>query len=138
MEYKVLEEYEIGLLEKFSDDENTKYEEKNIKKFMENSNNLAFVAKDEDKIIGFAYGYVENKPDGNKMFYLYSIDILKEYQGNGYGTELIRYIKEYAKLIGCYKLYLNTNKSNIHACKCYEKNGFNINSDDDIVYVCKF
>lgn len=35
-------------------------------------------------------------------------------------------------------MYLSTNKSNIHACKCYEKIGCEINAQDDVIYVCKF
>ena len=84
MEYKILEPNDIELLKNFHDDEDTIYDENNVKKFIEDKNQLAFIAKKENKIIGFAYGYLQNRPDGKIMFYLYSIDIEKEYQGNGY------------------------------------------------------
>lgn len=138
MEYKILEQNDIELLKNFHDDEDAIYEENNIQKFIEDKNQLAFIAKKENKIIGFAYGYLQNRPDGKIMFYLYAIDIEKEYQGNGYGTNLMNFIKKHVKSLGCYKMYLSTNKSNISACKCYEKIGCKINAQDDVIYVCKF
>ena len=62
---------------------------------------------------------------------------MAEYQGNGYGTGLMNYIKDYIKEIGCRKMFLITNKSNVSACKCYEKAGGINNTDDEIVYVYK-
>lgn len=138
VEYKILEQNDIELLKNFHDDEDAIYEENNVQKFIEDKNQLAFIAKKENKIIGFAYGYLQNRPDGKIMFYLYAIDIEKEYQGNGYGTNLMDFIKKHVKSLGCYKMYLSTNKSNISACKCYEKIGCKINAQDDVIYVCKF
>ena len=137
MEYKVLEEKDINLMQSFIDDENTKYEKENITNFICNKNAYGFIARDEDKIVGFAYGYTLLRPDGKQDFYLHAIDIMKEHQGNGYGTELMNFIKEYIKEIGCRKMFLITNKSNISACKCYEKAGGINNADDEIVYVYK-
>ena len=138
MEYKILEPKDIELLKNFHDDENAIYNENNVQKFIEDKNQLAFIAKKENKIIGFAYGYLQNRPDGKIMFYLYAIDIEKEYQGNGYGTNLMNFIKNQVRSLGCYKMYLSTNKNNISACKCYEKIGCKINAQDDVIYVCKF
>lgn len=72
-----------------------------------------------------------------KYFYLHAIDIMKDYQDNGYGTGLMNFIKQYVNEIGCRKMFLITNKSNISACKCYEKAGGINNADDEIVYVYK-
>ncbi len=137
MEYKVLDKNDIELIEKFIDDENTHYNKENIIEFLENKNTYGFIIKNKSEIIGFAYGYVLLKPDGRKDFYMHAIDVMKQYQGNGYGTKLMIFIKEYMKTIGCNKMFLITNKSNISACKCYEKAGGVNNADDEIVYVYK-
>ena len=50
----------------------------------------------------------------------------------------MNFIKQYIKEVGCRKMFLITNKSNISACKCYEKIGCKINAQDDVIYVCKF
>lgn len=135
MEYKMLEEKELELMLDFVDDENTKYSIDVLRRFIENENNSGFIAKLDNKIIGFAYGYTLFRPDGKQDFYLHAIDIMAQYQGKGYGTELMNYIKEKIKEKGCRKMFLITNRSNSRACKCYEKSGGINNADDEIVYV---
>ena len=44
----------------------------------------------------------------------------------------------YAKTIDCYEMFLITNRSNISACKCYEKAGGINKVDDEIIYVYDF
>ena len=138
MEYKILENKELELMLDFVDDENTKYSISKLEDFIENKNNYGFIAKLNNKIVGFAFGYILLKPDGRKIFYLDAIDIMPEYQGKGYGTGLISFARDYAKSIECNKMYLITNKSNISACKCYEKAGGRNKADDEIVYVYNF
>ena len=135
MEYVLLNKENIVLLEKFVDDENTDYKKEDLLPFLNDVNTYGFIAKNANEIIGFAYGYKLIRPDGKIDFYLHAIDITAKFQGNGYGTNLMNYIKEYIKSIGCRKMFLITNKSNISACKCYEKSGGISNTDDEIVYV---
>ena len=135
MEYKNLEEKDLELMLDFVDDEDTKYNIDDLKKFINGENNFGFIAKEDNKIVGFAFGYILLNPDGRKQFYLHAIDVMANYQGKGYGTGLISFVRDFVKNIGCYKMFLITNKSNISACKCYEKAGGINNSDDEIVYV---
>ncbi len=137
MEYKILDKTDIALMKDFVDDENTNYNEEQLNKFINEKNSYGFIAKNESKIIGFAYGYVLFRPDGKKDFYLHAIDINHRFQGNGYGTRLMNFIKDYIKEIKCRKMFLITNKSNISACKCYENAGGVNNATDEIVYVFK-
>ena len=132
MKYKVLEENEIDLMQYFVDDE-----KENLIKFVNDKNAYGFIACDENKIIGFAYGYTLLRPDGKVDFYLHAIDIMEEYQNHGYGTELVKYINSHSKSIGCRKMFLITNKSNIPACRCYDNAGGIRTADDDVVYVYK-
>ncbi len=135
MEYKMLEKQDIKLMKYFADDVNTKYEEVLLNTFLEAENTYGYVAKENDIIVGFAYGYVLIRPDGIKDFYLHAIDIMESHQKHGYGTELMKYINTHSKSIGCRKLFLITNKGNVSACRCYEKAGGISTSNDDIVYV---
>ena len=134
MEYKVLEKQDTKLMKYFVDDENTKYDESFLNTFLEEKNAFGYVAKNDEIIVGFAYGYVLVRPDGLRDFYLHAIDIMEKYQKHGYGTELMKYIYSHSKNIGCRKLFLITNKSNVPACRCYEKAGGVRTSNDDIIY----
>jgi len=138
MEYKLLEEQDLELMLDFVDDENTKYNVDVLKKFIDNKNDFGFIAKINNKIVGFAFGYILLKPDGRKVFYLDAIDVMPDFQGKGYGTGLISFARDYAKTIDCYEMFLITNRSNISACKCYEKAGGINDADDEVVYVYDF
>ncbi len=138
MEYKLLEEQDLELMLNFIDDENTKYRIDDLNNFINNKSNLGFIAKDNNVIAAFSYGYILTHPNGEKVFYFDAIDVMKDYQSKGIGTELMIYTKNYVKKIGCSEMFLVTNKSNLSACKCYEKSGAISESKDDVVYVYDF
>ena len=138
MEYKLLEEQDLELMLNFIDDENTKYRIDDLKNFINNKSNLGFIAKDNNVIAAFSYGYILTHPNGEKVFYFDAIDVMKDYQSKGIGTELMTYTKNYVKKVGCSEMFLVTNKSNLSACKCYEKSGAISESKDDVVYVYDF
>ena len=68
MEYKRLEEQDLNLMLDFIDDENTEYNLDDLKKFVNEVNTYGFIAKENNKILGFAFGYILLKPDGRKTF----------------------------------------------------------------------
>ena len=53
-------------------------------------------------------------------------------------TQMTFFARDYAKTIDCYEMFLITNRSNISACKCYEKAGGINDADDEVVYVYDF
>ena len=137
MEYKVFERQDVKLMKYFVDDENSKYDELILKSFLKEKNAFGYVAKEDNCVVGFAYGYVLKRPDGKKDFYLHAIDVMKSHQKRGVGTGLMKFIVNHSKSAGCRKLFLITNKSNVSACKCYEKVGGISTAADDVVYVYK-
>ena len=138
IEYKLLEETDLELMLDFVDDESTAYSKESLLEFISNKNNFGFIAKEKNIIKGFAFGYTLVKPDGRKVFYLDAIDVMTEYQGKGIGTNIISFACNYSKNIGCYKMYLITNRSNKSDCKCYENAGGINNADDEVMYVYDF
>ena len=107
----------------------------NLKGFLNDTSSFGFIAKENNKIIGFAYCYTLLRPDGKTMFYLHSIGMLPNYQDKGYGSKLLSFIKEYSKEIGCSEMFLITDKGNPRACHVYEKLGGKNDYKDEIVYV---
>ena len=135
MDFKVLEEIDIELMLDFVDDEDTQYNRDYLKEFIQKENAYGFIVKENNKVFGFAYGYVLVKPDGRKSFYFDSIDVIKDGQNKGIGTQLMKFVCDYSKKLGCYEMFLITQRSNVSACKCYTKAGGISEADDDIVYV---
>ena len=68
MKCELLAESNIVLLLDFIDDVNTKYDKTVLKAFLDEKNAYGYIAVDDGKAIGFAYGYVLNEPDGRKIF----------------------------------------------------------------------
>ena len=104
-------------------DDNMVFDIDNLKGFLNDTSSFGFIAKENNKIIGFAYCYTLLRPDGKTMFYLHSIGMLPNYQDKGYGSKLLSFIKEYSKEIGCSEMFLITDKGNPRACHVYEKLG---------------
>jgi ribosomal protein S18 acetylase RimI-like enzyme len=135
MEYKLLEENDLNLMQEVLEDDNMIFNIEYLNNFINDKNAFGFVAKEENKIVGFAYAYTLLRPDGKIMFYLHSIGMLSNYQNKGYGSQLLEFIKEYSKQIGCSELFVITDKGNSRACHVYEKLGGKNDYDDEIVYV---
>jgi ribosomal protein S18 acetylase RimI-like enzyme len=123
VEYRLLQEKDIAAMRLFVDDQNTSYDAASLKNFIREKDSYGFVAVQGARIIGFAYGYLLPKPDGNRTFYLHAVDVMAEAQGNGYGTELVKYIIGFARELGCAKMFLIVEGDNSAAIHCYEKAG---------------
>ena len=135
MKYKLLEEKDIELMEEVLNDDNMIFNKDYLKRFIDDKNSYGFIAKENNKVVGFAYAYTLVRPDGRTMFYLHSIGMLPNYQNNGYGTKLMEYIKEFSIKIGCSEMFVITDKGNPRACHVYEKLGGKNDYEDEIVYV---
>jgi len=133
----VLDERDIHMLREMIEADNQIYSSEQISGFINTKGNIAFAAKRDEKIIGLAYCYSLLRLDGRLMMYVYSVDILKAYQNNGYGTELMKYVINYAKNNGYSKCYVPVEKSNAPACKIYKKAGM-ISGNDCLEYKITF
>lgn len=134
MEYRLATPEDAALICRFTDDQHTRCQEKEIVAFLEQENAKAFLAVEEEAA-GFAYGYVHHRPDGRKDFYLHAIDVAEALQGRGYGTILMSFINSWRRAEGFRKRFPVTSKSNEKACRCYEKAGGTAPADDDVIYV---
>lgn len=138
MEYKVLEEQDLELMEDVLKDDNMIFNKDFLNSFINDNNAYGFIAKENNNIVGFAYAYTLLRPDGKTMFYLHSIGMLPTYQNNGYGTKLMQFIKDYSISLGCSKMFVLTDKGNPRACHVYEKLGGKNDYEDEICYVYDF
>jgi len=122
MEYKLLEQDDLELMKEIIEDDDMEFELSNLTRFLQDNNNYGFIAKENNKIIGFIYGYSLLKPNGKYMFYVHSVGVLPNYQGKGIGKELFKYMVEYLENEKkSYKYFLLTAEDNIIAQKLYRK-----------------
>ena len=116
------------------------YSAERIKAFLCDENNVALIAKLEDKLICLIYGYSLARLDDKKpQFFIYSVEILSEYQGKGYGGRFVKWAVDWAMQNGFCESFVPTEKDNIPACKIYEKAGMSHSDDDcDRIYVVEY
>ena len=135
MEIRTFKEEDIELMEDVLIDDNMSFDKENLKKFIADQNSHGFIVKENENVIGFAYAYTLRRPDGKIMFYLHSVGILPNYQGQGYGYKLFEFIKTYSIRLGCSEMFVITDKGNQIACHIYEKLGGENDIPNEIVYV---
>ena len=97
--------------------------------------NWIFASIEDNRIIGFAYGYELNRLNNiGNMLYIHEVGVLPEYQRQGIGKQILNSIKVLCKLSGICRFFLFTEKSNIAACALYNSVGGEPAHDDDISY----
>ena len=114
---------EINFDENFEDNDKmadkllSDHDEENGVKY--NFNKFSFVAKDDDKPVGFCTGF---------SYYsevtINNVVVLKEYRGKGIGTKLIECVEKYFEGKGFNNINLVTN--DFQAPKFYKKCGFKL------------
>lgn len=138
MEVKLLEEQDVIQMQEVLEDDNMVFNVDNLKNFINTKNAYGFIAKDNDRVVGFAYGYGLTRPDGKVMFYLHSIGVLPNIQNKGVGSKMMKFIVDFAKGNNFSEVFVITEKGNTRACHVYEKSGFKNDIENEIVYVCEF
>lgn len=138
MEYKLLEKEDLELMKEIIEDDDMEFDLEKINEFYKDKNVIGFIAKTENKIVGFAYGYDIIHPNGKHAYFIYSIGMLPDYQDKGYGTKLLGFIKDYISSNGFFEMFILTDKGNPRACHVYEKLGGKNDFEDEICYVYDF
>lgn len=120
--FKRLEMDDIGYLKDILENTHMEYNINHLKNFISNQNNYGFIGIKDNKAIAFLYGYSLLRPDGRNMFYIHSVDVLPNYQGNGIGTKLMEYVLGYLKEQNIfYKFFVLAETDNTRACRLYQK-----------------
>jgi ribosomal protein S18 acetylase RimI-like enzyme len=108
-----------------------------LKAFLEYPQNLAFIAKCNEEVTGFIYGYSLMSLNSNPQLFIYSVDVLSKFQNKGIGSKLFKYAVDFSRENGFSECYVITDKGNKRACRIYEKSGGKNDYEDEIVYVIK-
>ena len=91
------------------------------KKFINNPNNIAFIAVENKQVIGFAWGYVLERMDTEGMIYIHSIDVVEEYRSKGVGTSLMQAFIDIVNTNHYRNAFIITDGDNIAANHLYQK-----------------
>ena len=111
------------------------YRENYFKEMIERINNnegKIFIAKENNKIIGFIAGIIVKYDESDKYEYVIhrrgeviELMVNESVQSKGIGTELLKTIEDYFKSIGCIYIQIDVFGYNTKAIKFYKKHKYN-------------
>jgi ribosomal protein S18 acetylase RimI-like enzyme len=102
--------------------------------FLEQRENILFLACLDRQVIGSLNGYSLRHPDQlTSQFLLYEIDVHPLFRNKGIGTLLVTAFVELASHLGAFEVWVLTNASNQAAMSMYLKCGFQRKNNDDIM-----
>lgn len=104
--------------------------------FLTNPLNYILAAYADNLPVGYLLGYELERPEtDNPTFFVYDIEVLKDYRKKGIGTELMDAFKQSAKEKKATEIFVASNKSNIPAMNFYRKSGYIKEKNDDIIMI---
>ncbi|MGC2236133.1 MAG: GNAT family N-acetyltransferase [Pyrinomonadaceae bacterium] len=107
-----------------------------FKTFLSNPANYLIVAEAGNELAGFLLGYrLERLKEESFKFFIYEIDVDKNFQRKGVGTALIEYAKNVVRAEKMINAFVFTNYSNEDAVEFYKSTGAKIENGDDLMFV---
>lgn len=96
---------------------------------IDNENKIILVARDNDIILGYVYGFIQDNGNlfNNKMAKLDALFVKEQYRGNGIARSLIREFINWAREKEVAYVELTVCKDNTNAIDLYQNEGFSIN-----------
>ena len=108
----------------------TKYTARELEELIRNDETPVWVAADEeDAVAGYAFCRLREQPFSNNMvpfrsLFVDDLCVDEAYRGRHIGTQLLEFVREQARLLGCYEVTLNVWEGNDAAMGFYRAMGF--------------
>lgn len=109
----------------------TKYTKKEVLDIIQTESTPVYVAVKEstDEVCGYAFCILKKQPFSNNMvpftsLFVDDLCVDESLRGEHIGQQLLDYVKEEAKRLGCYEVTLNVWAGNAAAEHFYDKMGF--------------
>lgn len=95
-----------------------------LKKLLAREDFIPLVAVVDSKVVGGLVAYVLQKFEQERSeIYIYDLAVLEEYRRQGFATALINRLREIAREIGAYVIYVQADHGDDPAIKLYESLG---------------
>lgn len=107
------------------EDRYSRHDGDSFKKALNNPNNFIYVAKDENKLVGFASFSIRDvirypRPIAE----LDELFVSSDYRKKGLGKDLMKIVEDKARALNCYRLYIESSYKHEIAHKFYEAQGY--------------
>lgn len=102
--------------------------------FLSDPATVAFVARDGESVVGWAWGFRQLRADGDSMLLLYEIEVVESERGRGIGRELVNAFLDLGRSEGHRKVWLFTEADNHEAMALYEDTWGQLSDRDHVLY----
>lgn len=102
--------------------------------FLSDSATVAFVARDGESVVGWAWGFRQLRADGDSMLLLYEIEVVESERRRGIGRELVHAFLDLGRSEGYRKVWLFTEADNHEAVSLYEESGGQLSDWGHVFY----
>ena len=141
LQIKLFEKSDISLMrEIIEDDEDTrKFMPERLAAWLDDPKNIAFIAVSDGKAVALIEGYsLECLDDRLPRYFIYSVDVLPAYRGQGVGKSLLAFVLEYTSGGRFSESFVISDRGNIPACRLYEGLGGKNDYEDEVVFVWNY
>ncbi len=104
----------------------TKYTDEMLGRMFKDDDNPVYVAKEDGKVLGYAFCELKEVPFSttmvpHKSLFIDDLCVDQNIRSKGVGKALFEYVKSEAKRLGCYEVTLNVWEGNDSAIAFYKK-----------------
>lgn len=102
--------------------------------FLNDPRHHLVLAYHNEDVIGMASGLHYVHPDKDQQLFINEVSVIEPFQNKGIGRQLVKYLCDYGKKLGCIEAWVATEKSNIPAQKAYLAAGGIEDPEDAVVF----
>jgi len=119
----------------FNDDE---WSVERSMEFVSDPNNILIAAKAAERIVGLLIAHRLARLDSQRaQVLLYEIDVHPDFRQRGIASAMVERLKEVARQMGAFEVWVVTNTSNEAAMQLYRSTGGLSKHDDNVVFEFK-
>ena len=107
------------------------------RRFLERDDVVVFAALDGERPVGFAYGYVLERIDGDRSVFLYELGVDETRRRRGLGRRLAEAMREVAVDARAVKMWVQTDEANEPAKRTYASAGA-ARAGTDLTFLWRF
>jgi len=102
--------------------------------FFDDSRHHLILAFKGNDVVGMASAFHYVHPDKDPELFMNEVGVIDAFQNQGVGRNLVKFLWEHSKTLGCKYAWIGTEKSNIAAQMCYVAAGGKADDEPFILY----
>ena len=103
IEFRLAQSEDIENLKPILTENAIVYDRSVLQQFLREPTAQLFLALDGERVVGYAYAYLQLHPDGKISQHIYNLFVAKSHRRRGIGSQFLEYLLQQAHDIGCHE-----------------------------------